>query len=110
MSQLPVTIAPRAMDDLRAIPSELRPAALEHLTRIGVNHETCSRRSAFPRPPGLTSGLWCRHASGSATLIEVLFFLTTDPDGITVRRVIVTTMDPPPAWVRDPTQWPIVDL
>ena len=116
MSALPVTLDARAAADVAALAVELRPAALEHLARIGANHTTCSRRCSFPRPPGLESGLWVRYPDGRASLLEILFLITHEPDGITVRRVLVTTVDRLPDWVVNPSEWPgdkpwpVVDL
>lgn len=106
MSALPVTIDARAAEDVAAVAVELRPAVFEHLARIGVNHLTCSRRCSFPRPPGLESGLWVRHADGRGSLLEVLFFITELPTGLTVRRVLVTAVDRLPGWVVNPSEWP----
>lgn len=105
MSALPVSLDPRSAADVAALAVELRPAVLEQLARVGANHATCSRRTAFPRPPGLESGLWVRSTVG-ATLVEVLFLLTHDPEGITVRRVLTTTVEKLPAWVTNPAEWP----
>ena len=91
---------------MAALAVELRPAVFEHLARIGANHLTCSRRTAFPRPPGLESGLWMRYADGRASLLEVLFLIAHEPDGITVRRVIVTPLDRLPEWAAHPAAWP----
>ena len=105
MIALPVTLAPMADADVRGIPADLRPAALEHLTRIGLNYFTCSRPTTFPRPAGHESGLWLRRGTGSAELLEVLFVVTADPEGIRVRRVLVTRVDRLPDWVNRPTEW-----
>lgn len=116
MNALPVTIDPRAAEDVRGLPPELRPAVFEHLSRIGADHASCSRPTAIPHPPGLESGLWLRYADGRATLLEVLFFLTTDPEGVTVRRVLTRAVDRLPDWVIRPGEWsahppwPVVDL
>lgn len=116
MNSLPVTYGERAQQDLAAVPAELRQAVLEQLTRVAANFETCSRRSPFPRPPGWESGLWVRYPDARASLVEVLFLLTADHDGITVRRVLVTPFDRPPGWVVSPSEWgdqpnwPVVDL
>ena len=116
MSSLPQTLSERARQDLAGLPPELRPAVLEQLARIAANYQTCSRRSAFPRPPGWESGLWLRRADAGAALVEVLFLLETDPAGVTGRRVIVTVVDRLPGWVANPAEWPgdppwpVVDL
>jgi hypothetical protein len=116
LSSLPVTYGERAKQDLVALPPELRLAVLEQLTRIAVNYQTCSRRSAFPRPPGWESGLWVRYPDARATLVEVLFLITAEPDGITVRRVLVTPVERLPGWVVNPAEWtgqppwPVIDL
>ena len=116
MNALPITIDARAADDIRGLPTEVRPAVLEHLTRIGVDHTTCSHRTAFPRPPGLESGLWLRRPDNSAALLEVLFLLTPDPIGILIRRVLLTPVERLPDWVSRPAEWsaqppwPVVDL
>lgn len=115
MNALPVYLDPRAADDVRGLAAELRPAVLEHLSRIGANHDTCSRPTAFPRPPGLESGLWLRRPDG-VTLLEVLFSITIDPDGVTVRRVLTRELDRLPDWAARPAEWtddpawPVVDL
>jgi hypothetical protein len=94
----------------------LRPAVYEHLTRIAANHATCSRPTAFPRPTGLESGLWCRHPDGRATLVEVLFRLDEESDRILIRRILLREMDRLPGWVLNPAEWPgdmpwpVVDL
>ena len=67
---------------------------------------TGSRRCSFPRPPSLESGLWVRHTDGRGTPLEVLFFVTERPTGITVRRVLVTAVDRLPGWVVNPSEWP----
>lgn len=116
MNALPVRLGPKALADLRAAPVELRPAVREHLNRIAANHATCSRPTAFPRPPGLESGLWCRYPDGRAALIEVLFLIDIDPAGIAVRRVVIRVHDRLPGWVSNPSEWPgeppwpVVDL
>jgi hypothetical protein len=116
LNSLPVTYGERAKQDLAALPGELRSAVLEQLTRVAVNYQTCSRRSSFPRPPGWESGLWVRYSDSRATLVEVLFLITAEPDGITVRRVVVTPLDRLPDWATNPAEWvnqlnwPVVDL
>ncbi len=116
MNPLPVTIAPKAANDIRLLAVELRPGVLEHLTRIGVDYESCSGRTAFPHPPGLESGLWFRYQDGRTLLLEVLFFLTSEPEAITIRRVLVTPRETLPDWVLRPSEWsayppwPVIDL
>ena len=112
----PLSLGPRAVDDLRPVAAELRPAVLEQLSRIAANFMSCSRPTSFPRPPGLESGLWCRSSDGSATLIEVLFELVVEPERILVRRVLIRSLPKLPDWAIRPDEWiahepwPIVEL
>lgn len=112
----PLSLSQRAVDDLRLVAIDLRPAVLEQLSRISANFATCSRPTSFPRPPGLESGLWCRSEGGTASLVEVLFELRVDPESILVRRVLISTLPKLPDWVIRPDEWsahaawPIVEL
>jgi hypothetical protein len=116
VSALPLEYRTAAVEDLRALPAELRPAVLEHLTRIAVDHASCSRLSAFPRPPCAESGLWFRYRDGRAALLEVLFHIDIEPERIIVRRVLLNQLDRLPGWVVNPTEWtdepnwPIIDV
>ncbi len=116
MSSLRPTLATRAEQDIDALPLDLRPAVLEQIARVAANYETCSRRSPFPRPPGWESGLWVRYPDASATLVEVLFLISSDETGLTIRRVIVTPVERLQGWVANPAEWvseppwPVVDL
>jgi hypothetical protein len=117
VNSIPYVLNERAAEDMRELPRELYPAALEQLARVAANYRTCSRRTAFPRPPGWESGLWCRHPDGRAALVEVLFLLTVDAGRLTVTRVICREVDRLPDWVVHPdgwamanAPWPVVDL
>ena len=116
MNPLPLEYLPAAVADLKAVPVGLRPAVLEHLTRIGADYRTCSRPSSFPRPPCMESGLWCRFVGGRATLLEVLFHIDILPERVIVRRVLLREMDRLPGWVVNPDEWggeppwPVVDV
>ncbi len=114
MSSLSLDYTPEALEDLRGVPLALRPAVLEHLSRLSANYATCSRPTAFPHPKGLESGLWVRH-SGGATLVRVSFRLEASPDHILVRRVVLTLEPRLPGWVTNPSEWihqpwPVVDV
>lgn len=66
MSALPVIISFRGSEDIRGLPIDLRAAVFEHLSRIGANHATCSRPTAYP-----TRWVWSR-AFGSVGRAERL--------------------------------------
>ena len=116
MTVRPLEYLPRAVADLAALAPDLRPAVLEFLSRVAADAESCSRPTAFPRPPGLMAGLWCRYPTGGAALVEVLFELAILPDRVVVRRVVVTEMARLPGWVVNPAEWggerpwPVVEL
>lgn len=116
MNPFPVAYTSDALDGLRALPVELRPAALELLTQIGMDHERFSRPATFPRLRGRESGLWCRYADGRVAFLEVLFHLEVEPDRIVVRRVLCQQMARLPGWIANPAEWPgekpwpVVDL
>jgi hypothetical protein len=82
---------------------------------LAANHENCSRPTAFPRPPGLETGLWIRQVN-CAALLEVLFTIEVNPEGIAVRRVLLTPLDRLPDWSLRPDAWgayppwPVVDV
>ena len=113
-----VVYLPRAQDEIRALPAELRPAVLEHLSRLAAHYQTYSRPTCFPHAPGLLSALWCRHGDGRATLVEVHFRLEVRDDLIAVRRVILVPLDSLPYYAANPAEfhasvnegWPVVDL
>ena len=116
LNALPVILSTRAKEDIRGLPFDLRPAVFEHLTRIGANHVTCSRPTAYPHPVGLESGLWLRRQGGEAQLLEVLFVLTATSDGVHIRRVLLGGSGRLPDWVSRPSEWsahepwPVVDV
>ena len=109
-------LSSRAHEDIRGLPIDLRAAVFEHLSRIGANHATCSCPTSFPHPVGLESGLWLRRRGGEAQLLEVLFDLTANSDGVHIRRVLLGDSGQLPDWVRRPSEWsahepwPVVDV
>ncbi len=115
MNSLPLDFIPEAFEDLRGVPPLLRPAVLEHLSRLSANHTTCSRPTAFPHPKGYESGVWVRFVGG-ATLVRVSFRLEVEPERVLLRRILLTQMPSLPDWVLRPdewgnvTPWPVVDL
>ena len=105
VNPLPLDYRPAAVEDLRLVPTELRPAVLEHLTRIAADYASCSRLSSFPRPPCVESGLWCQDPDGRASLLEVLFHIDITPERIIVRRVLLRHLERLPGWVVNSAEW-----
>lgn len=83
-----VVLSTPAQEDLRNLPPELLPIAIDELRRLGANPVTLSRRSVTPPyPPGYQMFEFLRVLDGRRHTVVVLFRYRTNETELFVHAV-----------------------